>query len=149
MPTRSEGAMESNTLPAAIRTLTASPIARLRSSNNKDTNRCGRTTPGVRSGSAAGASGLSETETTETGCEPGVSMLKVEMVCGLRLSDSTKSSFFKFSTTLPCSSRTTTRTSTRFTRTLNVVEESLVTTSAGAVYPGLSGVTDGTWGAGV
>src|SRR4030095_14084903 len=62
--------------------------------------------------------------------DAGVSTLKLEMVCGLRLSKSRKSSFFKFSTTLPLSSRTTTRTKTMFTRTLKVVAESRVTTSA-------------------
>src|ERR1700756_1020571 len=63
------------------------------------------------------------------------------MVCGLRLSKSWKSSFFKLSMTLPLWSRTTTRTSTRFTRTLKVAAESRVTTSA--VGGDCDGVSEG------
>src|SRR5258708_2471109 len=62
--------------------------------------------------------------------DAGVSKLKVEIVCGLRLSKSWKSSFLRLSIGLPFGSRTTTRTRTTFTRTLKVVDESRVTTSA-------------------
>src|SRR5262245_29200423 len=46
------------------------------------------------------------------------------MTCGLRLSNSSKSSCFRLPTARPPASRTTTRTSTRFTFTLKVANSS-------------------------
>src|SRR5882762_10327188 len=63
-------------------------------------------------------------------CDSGVSVLKVEITCGLRLSESWKSSFLRLVTICPLASRTTTRTKTRFTRTRNVGGVSRVETSA-------------------
>lgn len=57
-------------------------------------------------------------------------MLNVETICALRLSEIWKSSFFKPVTALPWPSRTTTRTKTKLTRTLNVAGLSRVDTSA-------------------
>src|SRR5258705_4531739 len=73
-------------------------------------------------------------------CDSGVSVLNVEITCGLRLSESWKSSFLRLGTICPLLSRTTTRTKTRFTRTRNVGGVSRVETSeasfAGAVAEG-------------
>src|SRR5262249_8965214 len=55
-----------------------------------------------------------------TACVSGVSVANDVMVCGLRLSVSRKSSFFRWLTMFPCVSRTTTRTRTRLKRTLKV-----------------------------
>src|SRR5258707_15144375 len=41
-------------------------------------------------------------------CDSGVSVLKVEITCGLRLSESWKSSFLRLVTICPLASRTTT-----------------------------------------
>ena len=57
-------------------------------------------------------------------------MEKCVTICGLRLSKSWKSSFFKSATACPVPSRTTTRTRTRFTGTLNVAVDSCVLISA-------------------
>src|SRR5882757_6373989 len=62
-------------------------------------------------------------------CDSGVSVLKVEITCGLRLSESWKSSFLRLVTICPLALRTTTRTKTRFTRTRNVGGVSRVETS--------------------
>ena len=57
----------------------------------------------------------------------------------MRSSERAKSSRCRFSTTLPCASRTTTLTSTRLTRTLNVAGVSRVSTSAAFVSCGGGG----------
>src|SRR5260370_40375304 len=92
--------------------------------------------------------GGSETVTTGMVCEAGVSRLNVEIFCGLRLSKSWKSSFLRFSTTLPFWSRTTTRSKTKFTRTLKEVAEARVTTSdaAGGVEGAAAGLGGGCGG---
>src|SRR5882762_2048452 len=75
-------------------------------------------------------------------CDSGVSMLKVEITCGLRLSESWKSSFLRLVTTFPVASRTTARTKTKLTRTRNVGGVSRVVTSE-ASLAGACWVADG------
>src|SRR5580704_12272435 len=132
MPTRSEGADDSNMRAAAARTDTTSSINRSVSSNTIATKRCGiagATGADARIAGDFSASGVAGTAGM-TAWDSGVSTLNVEIVCGLRLSWSWKSSFFKLVMTLPWESRTTTRTCTRFTRTLKVGAVSRLETSA-------------------
>src|SRR6266404_792839 len=75
------------------------------------------------------ASGWGGLVVASTLCDSGVSVLKVEITCGLRLSESWKSSFLRLVTICPLASRTTARTKTRFTRTRNVGGVSRVETS--------------------
>src|SRR5580693_9024473 len=111
------------------------------SSKTTATKRCG-SAPGF----TADASGAASAEVVVVAgaaggmaWESGVSTLKLEITCGLRLSATAKSSFFKLGTTLPWASRTTTRTSTRLTRTLKVAGVSWVETSEELLAAGAAG----------
>ena len=64
-----------------------------------------------------------------------LSIAKRLIATGLPLSSSWKSSCFRLSIACPLESRTTTRTSTRFTFTLNVAVSSREVISAGALAP--------------
>src|SRR5712664_75504 len=128
--TRSLCASEPKKRVAELRTNVASSIERWTSSKTMDTNRWGKTTAFPAMGSALDEYPVAPGEVTAEAVRvSGVSRLKDEIVCSFRSSNSRKSSFFSPLTTLPLASRTTTRTSTRLTLTLNVVGVSRLDTS--------------------
>jgi hypothetical protein len=130
MATRSLAARAPKNLPAELRTNRASCIDMCTSSKTMETNRCGRVAAFSAAGSTFDEAPSAATEARRVSLRAAsVSTLKEEIVWSFRLSTSWKSSFLRFGTTLPLASRTTTRTSTRFTRTLNVVGVSRLATS--------------------
>src|SRR5882762_9018981 len=142
MATRSVGASDASNRVAALRTHTVSSISMSVSSNTTATKRWGKAAMAAAESpeSFSSASSWGALVVASTLCDSGVSVLNVEITCGLRLSESWKSSFLRLGTICPLLSRTTTRTKTRFTRTRNVGGVSRVETSeasfAGAVAEG-------------
>jgi len=140
MEMRSPSPIAANSFVAACRESMASCVERLRSSKNSVTNLCGSS---VAFSGAPSEVGSGESSFTVGTWEAEVSIEKLEMIWGLRSSTSWKSSFFRLETTLPSLSRTTTRTRTKLTRTLNVAGASCETISSlGALASGLGAFGD-------